>query len=254
MREVLLRHAPSLRPAFADVRNMLLPLDQTDRAEPWHGVSECPGLSTSCWSRSWTRFARSTKSRKVDRNFVRARPAGQPADHPPDPTLVPHRRSAPALARAARRCRARRAAAAACVLRCRRRADGRSATDAQLEQLASFVRGASSRDDAAVTVQEIVGRAFFPGYEADQASWKASELIDRFRDGFSMREIFWRVTGRLRRSRQLLLDRAQQDRMGDAWQRHRHARDRGRAGKDARPARTSRTRHRSARMPCWRGA
>lgn len=84
--------------------------------------------------------------------------------------------------------------------------------DEQLDRLASFVRGQGSRDDAAVTVQEIVGRAFSPDYTADQKSWKASELIDRFRDGFSMREIVWRITGRLRRSRRLLIDRAQQDR------------------------------------------
>jgi hypothetical protein len=86
------------------------------------------------------------------------------------------------------------------------------ASAAQLDQLAAFVRGTSARDEAAVTVQEIVGRAFSPDYTADQNSWKASELIDRFRDGFSLREIFWRITGRLRRSRQLLIDRAQQDR------------------------------------------
>jgi len=85
-------------------------------------------------------------------------------------------------------------------------------SDIQLDRLAQFVRGAGSRDDAAITVQEVVGKAFFPDYEADQASWKASELIDRFREGFSWREILWRITGRLRRSRQLLLDRARQDR------------------------------------------
>jgi hypothetical protein len=92
-------------------------------------------------------------------------------------------------------------------------AGGRAvATTAQLARLASFVRGTSARDEAAVTVQEIIGRALNPDYTADQESWKASELFDRFRDGFSLREIFWRITGRLRRSRQLLIDRAQRDR------------------------------------------
>jgi hypothetical protein len=85
-------------------------------------------------------------------------------------------------------------------------------TEAQLDRLASFVRGGSSRDDAAVTVQEIVGKLFYPDYEADQASWKASELIDRFRDGFSPVQILWLLTGRLGRARRLLLDRARQDR------------------------------------------
>jgi hypothetical protein len=92
-------------------------------------------------------------------------------------------------------------------------AGGRAiASDAQLDHLASFVRGQGERDDAAVIVQEIVGRAFSPDYTADQKSWKASELIDRFREGFSLREILWRITGRLRRSRRLLIDRAQRDR------------------------------------------
>jgi len=85
-------------------------------------------------------------------------------------------------------------------------------SDAQLDRLASFVRGASSRDDAAIAVQEIVGKLFYSDYEADQASWKASELIDRFRDGFSPVQIFWVITGRLQRARRLLLDRARQDR------------------------------------------
>jgi hypothetical protein len=85
-------------------------------------------------------------------------------------------------------------------------------SDPQLERLALFVTGKASRDDAAITVQEIVGQAFSPDYTADKKSWKASALIDRFREGFSLREILWRVTGRLQRSRRLLIDRARQDR------------------------------------------
>jgi hypothetical protein len=85
-------------------------------------------------------------------------------------------------------------------------------SDPQLERLVSFVTGKTSRDDAAITVQEIVGQAFSPDYTADRKSWKASKLIDRFREGFSLREILWRITGRLQRSRRLLIERAQQDR------------------------------------------
>jgi hypothetical protein len=92
-------------------------------------------------------------------------------------------------------------------------ADGRPVlSDTQLEQLASYVSGKALRDDAAIIVQEIVGQAFSPDYTADRRSWKAAELIDRFRDGFSLREILWRITGRLRRSRRLLVDRAKEDR------------------------------------------
>lgn len=86
----------------------------------------------------------------------------------------------------------------------------------QLDRLAAFVRGDSSRDHAAVVVQDIVGKLFHPDYEADPTSWKAAELIDRFRDGFSPRQILWKLTGRLRRARDLLIDRAR----GDRWAMH----------------------------------
>ena len=92
-------------------------------------------------------------------------------------------------------------------------ADGRALwTDAQLARLAAFVRGEISRRDAAVTVQEIVGKLFYADYRADGESWQAAELIDRFRDGFSPEQILWQISGKLRRARDLLVARARQDR------------------------------------------
>jgi hypothetical protein len=85
-------------------------------------------------------------------------------------------------------------------------------SEQQLDKLASFVREVGTRDGAAITVQEIAGRLFDPLYAADPESWKAATLIDRFREGFSPVQIIWQITGRLRRARGLLVERAKQNR------------------------------------------
>jgi hypothetical protein len=85
-------------------------------------------------------------------------------------------------------------------------------SEQQLDRLASFVRGVGTHDGAAITVQEIVGRLFDPLYAADPESWRAATLIDRFREGFSPVQILWLITGRLRRARALLVERANQNR------------------------------------------
>jgi hypothetical protein len=53
---------------------------------------------------------------------------------------------------------------------------------------------------------------FDPLYAADPESWRAATLIDRFREGFSPVQIIWLITGRLRRARALLVERASQNR------------------------------------------
>ena len=60
--------------------------------------------------------------------------------------------------------------------------------------------------------QQIVGNLFDPLYHADRATWKAAELLDQFRDGFSPIQIVWQLTGQLRRARDLLVARAKDDR------------------------------------------
>lgn len=85
-------------------------------------------------------------------------------------------------------------------------------TDEQIGPLVDFVLDRGSREDAGIAVQRIVGRQFHPDYEADRASWRAAEIIDKFRDGFSPIQLVWLISGRLRRARDLLQERARQDR------------------------------------------
>ncbi|MBO0734472.1 MAG: hypothetical protein J2P49_09195 [Methylocapsa sp.] len=82
----------------------------------------------------------------------------------------------------------------------------------QISKLASFVRGRGTNESAAITIQEIVGRQFDPQYRADQESWQAAALIDRFREGFSPLQIVWQITGRLKQAFALLIRRAKEDR------------------------------------------
>lgn len=85
-------------------------------------------------------------------------------------------------------------------------------SDAQIDRLADYLRGRIAREEAAVVLQEIVGQRFDPAYVADRASWKAAEMIDDFRERFvSPRHLLWLITGRLRRARELLVERAGRD-------------------------------------------
>jgi hypothetical protein len=90
--------------------------------------------------------------------------------------------------------------------------NGHPWSEAQLDRLASFVRGLGGRDDAAVVVQEIVGRLFFPDYVADGASWAAAETIDGLSAGVSLSQLVALVTGLTHKARKLLVERARDDR------------------------------------------
>jgi hypothetical protein len=85
-------------------------------------------------------------------------------------------------------------------------------TDAQITALAAYVCGGSSDDAASIMTQQIVGNLFDPLYRADRATWSAAKLIDQFRDGFSPIQIVWELTGKLRRARDLLVERDKDDR------------------------------------------
>ena len=89
---------------------------------------------------------------------------------------------------------------------------GKLWTDAQIAALSVYVCGGSDADAASIMTQQIVGNLFDPRYCADEATWKAARMIDRFRDGFSPVQIIWQLTGQLRRARALLVERAQNDR------------------------------------------
>jgi hypothetical protein len=85
-------------------------------------------------------------------------------------------------------------------------------TDAQIDSLAGYVRGAGDDEAAGITTQEMVGRLFDTQYRADRETWQAAKMIDQFRDGFSPIQIVWQLTGQLRRARDILVDRAKDDR------------------------------------------
>ena len=85
-------------------------------------------------------------------------------------------------------------------------------TAAQIDALAAYVNGGSDDDSASITTQQMIGCLFDPLYRADRATWKAAQLIDKFRDGFSPVQIVWEITGKLRRARDLLVRRAKDDR------------------------------------------
>jgi len=88
-------------------------------------------------------------------------------------------------------------------------------SDGQLALLAGYVRGRAQHADMAIAVQEIVGRRFDPGYVADRASWAAAQMIEAFgeaRPRSLPRDLWWMASGKLRRARELLADRAGRDR------------------------------------------
>jgi hypothetical protein len=85
-------------------------------------------------------------------------------------------------------------------------------SDAQIDALAAYVRGGGDDDAAGILTQQIVGRLFDPLYRAEAATWKAAQMIDQFRSGFSPVQIVWQLTGTLRRARNLLVERAKDDR------------------------------------------
>jgi hypothetical protein len=89
-------------------------------------------------------------------------------------------------------------------------------TDAQIRELAAYLCGGGGDEPTAILVQQIVGSLFDPSYRADRDTWRAARMIDQFRNGFSPREIVWRLTGQLRRARDLLVERAKEDR----WRMH----------------------------------
>ena len=123
----------------------------------------------------------------VDRNFAARGPLVNRLITAPHPALVPHQRPAPPLAGPARRRRPRRTAASSSSSRCRRLAVERLRA---MHSSISWPRSCAARARATrlpSPCRRSSAGLFSPDYTADQKSWKASELIDRFRDGFSLR-------------------------------------------------------------------
>lgn len=76
---------------------------------------------------------------------------------------------------------------------------------ADLEPLAMWVRGSNS--DAAVgpLVQQVIGRLFSPTFEAGEATWAAAEVVAAsIAPGNTLRNLAWRLTGKVTRAKGLL--------------------------------------------------
>jgi hypothetical protein len=82
----------------------------------------------------------------------------------------------------------------------------------QIKILSGYVRGDVVELDANIVMQQIVGCQFNRSYRADADTWKAAEMIDQFRGGFSLVQIWWRLSGKLQRAFDLLFERAGKDR------------------------------------------
>jgi hypothetical protein len=79
------------------------------------------------------------------------------------------------------------------------------AAPAHLEPLAVWVR--DSNPDVAVgpLVQQVIGRLFSPTFEADEATWAAAQVIAAsLAPGNALRNLAWKVTGKVTRAKALL--------------------------------------------------
>ena len=146
------------------------------------------------------------QSRRVDRHFVARGPLVNRLITGRIRRWFQHRRPAPALARAARRRRPRRAAAGSSSAHCAPAGGQPVWSDAQLDRAAAYRARRGAREDAAVAVQEIVGRLFHPRLRGRPGKLEAARADRRFprRLLAPCRSSGW-ITGRLRRARRLLL-------------------------------------------------
>lgn len=85
-------------------------------------------------------------------------------------------------------------------------------SEADLAPLAAYVRGEAGKEGVGPAVQQLVGRLFVPDYRADAASYRAARLVDAYPGANPLRALWWRLTGRLARARDLLSRRAGEDR------------------------------------------
>lgn len=86
--------------------------------------------------------------------------------------------------------------------------------EADVEALASWVRGST---DGAVgpLLQQVVGRLFVPGYQADAESWAAAEVLGRAPSDFNpVRMLLWGITHRVEHARALIAGKVAGDPTG----------------------------------------
>ena len=83
----------------------------------------------------------------------------------------------------------------------------------QLASIAAWLKGAGDGRDIGILVQELIGRAFDPAYQADEESWAAAVLMDAAIRMKSPLKLFaWKISGRIRRARNVLAGKVGADR------------------------------------------
>jgi hypothetical protein len=80
-----------------------------------------------------------------------------------------------------------------------------------MRTLARYVAGVDPVVPVGVAVQQLVGRMFLPGYEATPESYAAAKLIDAWPKADPIRALWWRWSGRLRSSKELVWELAEND-------------------------------------------
>ncbi len=94
-------------------------------------------------------------------------------------------------------------------------AAGLAGDDSALGGLAAYVRGDGPVGDAGPLAQQAVGRLFDPGYQADDASWKAALTLDGAPRSFNpLQLLWWALTGAVPRARRLLAEKVGGDPSG----------------------------------------
>lgn len=73
-----------------------------------------------------------------------------------------------------------------------------------IEPLARYVAGEDIGEPIGVAVQQLIGRMFVPGYAATVESWEAARVIDAWPRANPLKALWWRCTGKLRRSKALI--------------------------------------------------
>ena len=84
-------------------------------------------------------------------------------------------------------------------------------SDDALATLAGYVNGGGSREQTAVTVQQLVGRLFSAEYGATPSSVEDANVLDGVGEVGVIRWFLWRLTGRVRRAKRDLLQLAKGD-------------------------------------------
>ncbi|RKR37429.1 hypothetical protein [Paraburkholderia sp. BL17N1] len=80
------------------------------------------------------------------------------------------------------------------------------AAPADLEPLAAWVRGTNTDVAVGPLVQQVIGRLFSPTFEAGEATWAAAQVLAAsLAPGNALRNLAWKVTGKVTRAKALLV-------------------------------------------------